>query len=102
MFTALDEVGDTTVLRTREAREEAECMVGMVFADLWDEEVCDYGAVVSNALRAIEKISVTTIELGTQKCGACGQRMTQQENPYKGSDSWFYRCPIGHRAWIGK
>lgn len=56
MFTALDEDGDMTVPRTPEAREEAQIMIGMVFADCWPEGA-DYGAIVSNALRAIEKVA---------------------------------------------
>lgn len=54
MFTALDEEGDTTVPRTPEARDEAEVMIAMVFADC-SPEPAGYGAIVSNALRAIEK-----------------------------------------------
>lgn len=50
MFTALDEEGDTTIPRGPKDRKEAETMCSMVMADLGDG--CDYGAVVSNVLRA--------------------------------------------------
>lgn len=52
MFDALDKAGDDTVPRTNGARAEAIAMTGMVFADLAED--LDYGAVVSNALRAAQ------------------------------------------------
>lgn len=55
IFDALDEQGDTTVPRTRQARDEAVVMAGMVFADLGPAgEGIDYFALVSNVLRATE------------------------------------------------
>lgn len=57
MFDALDAAGDTTVPRDDNAREEARIMASMVFADIGPE--CDYGAVVSNVIRACEATAKT-------------------------------------------
>lgn len=53
IFAALDEAGDTTVLRDEKARDDAVVMAAMVFADLAGEPGVDYGALVSNVLRAV-------------------------------------------------
>jgi hypothetical protein len=54
MIAALDEAGDTQIPRTRNAVAGAEVMAAMVFADLGAEGI-DYGAVVSNVLRAMRE-----------------------------------------------
>lgn len=70
IYAALDEAGDTTVPRTIEARENAVVMVGQVFADIGDsEEGCDYGAIVSNALRAMEREVLSADNKETGKPG---------------------------------
>jgi hypothetical protein len=38
---------------------------------------------------------------GVMHCTVCGLKTTQRPNP-TGGDSWYYRCPCGHEAWIGK
>jgi hypothetical protein len=38
---------------------------------------------------------------GRERCTECGGRMRQEDNP-TGGDSWYYRCPRGHEAWVGK
>ena len=42
------------------------------------------------------------IHSGTHECPVCGEKMTQKENPIRGSDSWWFTCPNKHATWIGK
>lgn len=56
-------------------------------------------------VRAHQRIVALTDGLemrdGVTHCTVCGSRSHQEDNP-TGGDSWFYRCPRGHEAWVGK